>query len=125
MCIRDSVKKDQIENVASTVKFDYFIQAQWTTGDQFNLSIGQGDNAYTPLQMANYVATLGNNGVRNQVSVVAGVEGEGATKKDKATDLNLKAGTLDEVIKGMKRVLSLIHISRLAGKLRVQKGTIT
>ena len=39
---KTDVKKDQIENVASTVKFDYFIQAQWTTGDQFNLSIGQG-----------------------------------------------------------------------------------
>lgn len=117
---KTDVKKDQIENVASTVKFDYFIQAQWTTGDQFNLSIGQGDNAYTPLQMANYVATLGNNGVRNQVSVVAGVEGEGATKKDKATDLNLKAGTLDEVIKGMKRVCSSGTLSGVFGNFPVE-----
>lgn len=114
------VKKDQIETVAARVKFDFFIQAQWTTGDQFNLSIGQGDNAYTPLQMANYVATLGNNGVRNQVSVVAGVEGEGTTNKEKATDLNLKAGTLDEVIKGMKRVCSSGTLSGIFGNFPVE-----
>ncbi|MGN0658922.1 MAG: peptidoglycan D,D-transpeptidase FtsI family protein [Emergencia sp.] len=98
------VKKSQLETVAARVKFDYYIQAQWGVGDQFNISIGQGDNAYTPLQMANYVATLGNGGMRNQVSIVSGVEGEGATVKEKAVDLGLKESTVEEVIKGMKRV---------------------
>ena len=114
------VKKDQIESVAARIKFDYFILAEWTTGDQFNLSIGQGDNAYTPLQMANYVATLGNNGVRNQVSVVSGVEGEGSTKKNKAKNLNLKDGTLDEVIKGMKRVCSSGTLAGVFGNFPVE-----
>lgn len=98
------VKKDQLATVASRVKFDYFIQAQWGVGDQFNISIGQGDNAYTPLQMANYVATIGNGGVRNQVSIVGGVEGEGSTVKKKPVNLGLKDGTIEEVVKGMKRV---------------------
>lgn len=100
------IKKSQLETVAARVKFDYFNQAGWGIGDQFNLSIGQGDNAYTPMQMANYVATLGNGGIRNQVSVVSGVEGEGATVKNDPVDLKLRSGTLDEVIKGMKRVCS-------------------
>ena len=114
------VKKDQIENVAARVKFDYFILAEWTTGDQFNLSIGQGDNAYTPLQMANYVATLGNNGIRNQVSVVAGIEGEGSKQKKKGVKLNLKDGTLYEVIKGMKRVCSSGTLSGVFGGFPVE-----
>lgn len=114
------VKKDQIESVAARIKFDYFIQAEWTTGDQFNLSIGQGENAYTPLQMARYVATLGNNGVRNQVSVVAGVEGEGSTKKDKGKTLNLKDGTLNEVIKGMKWVCSSGTLSGVFGNFPIE-----
>lgn len=103
---KTDVKKSQIETVAARVKFDYFIQAEWGTGDQFNTSIGQGFNAYTPLQMANYVATLGNDGKRNKVSVVAGVEGEGTTVKPKAKDLGLKPGVSKEVIKGMRRVAS-------------------
>lgn len=100
------VVDSQLELVAARVKFDYFNQAAWGIGDQFNLSIGQGDNAYTPLQMANYVATLGNGGVRNQVSLVSGVEGEGAKVKDDPVDLGIDKEMLDEVIKGMKRVCS-------------------
>lgn len=34
----------------------------WKIYDSFNNSIGQGDNTYTPLQLANYVATLVNGG---------------------------------------------------------------
>lgn len=114
------VKKSQLENVAARVKFDYYIQAQWGIGDQFNLSIGQGLNAYTPLQMANYVATLGNNGVRNQVSIVSGVEGEGLTVKDKPVNLNLKSHTTEEVIKGMKRVYSSGTLSGVFGNFPVE-----
>ncbi len=114
------VKKSQLETVAARVKFDYYNQAQWGIGDQFNLSIGQGDNAYTPLQMANYVATLGNDGKRNQVSVVAGVEGEGTTVKEKAVDLNLKDGTVEAVIKGMKRVCTSGTLSGVFGNFPVE-----
>ena len=114
------VKTSQLETVAARVKFDYYIQAQWGVGDQFNLSIGQGDNAYTPLQMANYVATLGNDGKRNQISIIAGIEGEGMTVKEKAVDLNLKEGTIDAVIKGMKRVCSSGILSGVFGNFPVE-----
>ena len=114
------VKDSQVETVASRVKFDYFIQAQWTTGDQFNISIGQGDNAYTPLQMASYLATLGNNGVRNQVSLVSGIEGQGTTVKEASTDLKLKDGTMEEVLKGMKRVCSSGTLAGVFGNFPVE-----
>ena len=117
---KTDVKKSQLENVASRVKFDYYIQAQWGIGDQFNLSIGQGMNAYTPLQMANYLATLGNDGKRNQVSVVSGVEGEGLTVKKKAENLKLKDGTIDAVIRGMKRVCSSGTLSGVYGNFPVE-----
>lgn len=114
------VKKSQLEEVAARVKFDFYIQAQWGIGDQFNFSIGQGFNAYTPLQMANYVATIGNGGVKNRVSVVSGVEGEGLTVKGKAKDLKLKAGTVDSVITGMKRVCSSGTLSGVFGNFPVE-----
>lgn len=98
------VKDSQVEYVAERIKFDYFISAGWGMGDLFNISIGQGDNAYTPLQMANYVATLGNGGVKNQVSVIAGIENEGLTVKDEPVDLKISEDVTFEVIKGMKAV---------------------
>ncbi|MDD6042514.1 MAG: penicillin-binding transpeptidase domain-containing protein [Eubacteriaceae bacterium] len=101
---KTDVKEKYIEQIASDIKFDYFIQAQWTTGDQFNIAIGQGDNAYTPLQMARYLATIGNYGKRNEVSVVSAIEGEGATVKSKAKDLNISEDAFDAVLAGMKRV---------------------
>ena len=35
---------------------------QWYDGDTLSASIGQGNNRYTPLQLANYIATLVNGG---------------------------------------------------------------
>ena len=65
---------------------------------EFNISIGQGDNAYTPLQMANYVATLGNYGVRNQVSIVKGIEGIGETEKDDPYTIDVEKEDMEKVI---------------------------
>lgn len=38
-------------------------QQRWIPGDTISLGIGQGQNTFTPLQMAHAVATLANNGV--------------------------------------------------------------
>lgn len=57
-------------NLTDLVKYSYLNQAGWKIADTLNVSIGQGENAYTPIQMANYIATLANNGYRNKVSVI-------------------------------------------------------
>ena len=98
------VKDDQVENVASMVKFDYFNQAEWTTGDVFNTSIGQGLNAYTPVQMARYIATLGNKGVRNELTLVKTVGGEEQSKEAEAVDIGIPEDDWEAVLKGMRRV---------------------
>ena len=95
---------EMTEDCASMVKFDYFNQAEWSTYDIFNTAIGQGDNLYTPVQMANYIATIGNHGMRNEVSIVLGVEGEGRTVKAAPYDTQTPDAYLNEVMKGMRRV---------------------
>lgn len=67
----NSVKEDQVYRLASICRYDYFDQMHWTQGDTFNLAIGQGEHAYTTLQMAQYMAALGNGGIRNSVSLTA------------------------------------------------------
>ena len=64
------VKKSKYEKVTNLCLYTYFNQAKWNVGDAFNIAIGQGENSYTPLQMANYVATLDNKGVRNKVNII-------------------------------------------------------
>lgn len=43
-------------------RIDYNFHTRWQDFDTFNVSIGQGSNNFTVLQMANYVATIANNG---------------------------------------------------------------
>ncbi|MBR0599498.1 penicillin-binding transpeptidase domain-containing protein [Sinanaerobacter chloroacetimidivorans] len=101
------IKEDMVETVADLCKFTYFNQAAWTTGDELNISIGQGENAYTPLQMANYVATIGNKGVHNQVSLIKAVEGEENREREPGKKIDISSDeTLDHIIEGMKRVVS-------------------
>ena len=47
---------------------------QWTFGNVLQSAIGQLDNAFTPLQMANYTATLANNGTRLRSHLVKSIE---------------------------------------------------
>lgn len=52
------------------LKYSYINQAVWNVGDNLNISIGQGNNSYTTLQMANYVATIVNGGYKRNVSLI-------------------------------------------------------
>jgi penicillin-binding protein 2 len=52
---------------------------EWFAGETVSVSIGQGYNAYTPLQMASATATLANDGIMFRPHVVDYIE-DGATK---------------------------------------------
>lgn len=65
------VKKDaEIKAVAAEYKQMVYENVDWKVYDSFNNSIGQGYNSYTPLQLANYTATIVNGGKRYQPYVV-------------------------------------------------------
>ncbi|MDD4564555.1 MAG: penicillin-binding transpeptidase domain-containing protein [Eubacteriales bacterium] len=101
------VKENLIETVADLCKFTYYNRAKWTTGDELNIAIGQGENAYTPLQITNYVATIGNKGVHNKVSLLKAIEGEGVAEKEPGKKIELKdEKNLEHILEGMKRVAS-------------------
>lgn len=99
------IKESERKKMADRILFDIYPQAEWSTADAFNISIGQGENSYTPLQLANYVATLGDKGVRHNVSVIKSIEGEG--NKEKKVVEKVKVSNekyFDDIIKGMKLV---------------------
>lgn len=98
------------EDLADVIKYKYLNASGWGTGDSLNTSIGQGDNAYTPLQMANYIATLSNGGYRHNVSIVDRTQTYDNTKKTYQTKKDTKRmemndyNNLNEIGKGMARV---------------------
>lgn len=98
------VKKKKVEKLADLCKYTYFVEAKFGTGDMFNISIGQGSNAYTPLQMANYLATIGNGGRHNRVSLIGKVEGKGKPAKKKTTRVNISKKGLAAIEDGLYRV---------------------
>ena len=99
------VREDMVETVTDNVKYTYFNYAKLNTADALNVAIGQGENAYTPLQMANYVVTLANGGQRNKVSLVKGIEGEGQTIKPEPEKMDVDdASFFDILLEGMRRV---------------------
>ncbi len=60
-------------NLVDMITYTFLKQAGWTEADTLNISIGQGQNAYTPIQMANYIASLSNGGYRHNVSIVQNI----------------------------------------------------
>lgn len=61
--------EDNVNPLTDILKYTYVNQAGWDITDTLNVVIGQGQNAYTPIQMANMVATIANNGNRNKTTV--------------------------------------------------------
>lgn len=118
---------------STQIKYDFLDQSQWLLGDTLNVSIGQGQNAYTPLQMARYIATVANGGYKNKVSVVDKVvdyntgksiyENTPSSEKIKINDYNnleiLREGTKmaaeDKVNSGV--------LGKLPFKLGIKSGT--
>jgi penicillin-binding protein 2 len=52
---------------------DLFMTGEWKSGDNINMSIGQGDVLATPLQLADAYSTFANGGTRYQPQVVTRV----------------------------------------------------
>lgn len=80
----DFVREDKVVELAEICKYEYFDKVGWNQGDTFNIAIGQGDNAYTTLQMANYMAAIGRGGKMMDVTLIETT----AKIQNKITNLN-------------------------------------
>ena len=98
------------EDLADTIKYTYLNASGWGIADTLNTSIGQGENAYTPLQMANYIAIISNGGYKHNVSIVDRTQTYDNTKKTYQTKKDTKRiemndyNNLNAIGRGMARV---------------------
>jgi len=72
----------------------------WLLGDTYNVSIGQGDLTLTPLQLADYIATVANGGRVYRPHVNAGLQPE------VRADLTAHASAFSEVQRGMRQTVT-------------------
>jgi Cell division protein FtsI/penicillin-binding protein 2 len=82
---------------------------EWSKpGLPLNAAIGQGQDTFTPLQVANYIATVANGGVRMKPHLVKQIIKPDGTVIDTQPEvlekINLKSNTLATVIAGMDAV---------------------
>ena len=95
----------------------------WNPGNTLNASIGQGDNEFSPLQMARYISMLANGGHKIDVSIIKTIrnaDGSEVSKEeldkfvnkklglseDTEQERELNQGYLNAVLQGMKSVTS-------------------
>lgn len=104
--------KGEKEGLVDKIKYTYLNQAGWTISDTLNVTIGQGENAYTPIQMANFIATLSNGGYRHKLTVVDKIKNYDNSEivyeeKKEPERIKLKNyENLEHVKKGMRKVVT-------------------
>lgn len=80
---------------------------EWYPGDVLQASIGQSDNLFTPLQIANYVATVANGGTNYKAHLLKAVRTDAETgeymeiQPEVRHKVELKRETLEAVLQGM------------------------
>jgi len=92
------------ERLADIIKYDYFNLMKWYESDTLNLSIGQGDHTYTPIQIARYIATIANGGYLNELSLVKQIGAQVVNKNVNVTESFDKSGNLEYVKQAMLQV---------------------
>lgn len=105
------------KGITDVLKYDYINSSGWSMLDTLQITIGQGESAYTPIQMANYISTISNGGYKHDVSVIKNVKNYNNSKilfenehKSDRIDLNnyenldhIKRGMLDVTTSGTSR----------------------
>lgn len=83
----------------------------WYPGDTCQTAIGQSDTLVTPLQLANYIATIANGGTRYRPHLIKSVEnpektaGE-ETKPEVLDKIPFKEENLQAIVRGMRMVVT-------------------
>ncbi len=80
----------------------------WYAGDTLQAAIGQSDNLFTPLALANYAAAIANGGTVYRAHILRGVESQDGsveyTKPEILNKVDISAKTLRAVHQGMVKV---------------------
>ena len=112
-------KKQVVSNVTSQ---------DWYGGDTLQAAIGQSYSLFTPLQLANYAATIANGGTRYKVNLVKSVRSsvDGSVVKEFSPEVvervDMDADVLNAVKQGMKKVVDEGSAAEVFANYGIQVG---
>lgn len=97
----------------------------WQLGDALSSGIGESDNLFTPLQLANYCSTIANGGTRYELHIVKAIINGSTGSVDEtnivvAEELPISQNTFSIVKEGMRRVAAETTIRTLYDPLPVE-----
>lgn len=84
-------EKNERARLEAQYKIEYNFETTWQAFDTFNMSIGQGGNQYTVIQLANYAATIANGGYLMQPHLLKSI-----TTPDKKKTQEIKPHVIHE-----------------------------
>lgn len=90
---KTGVEINESAGVLASISYREAHGGVWYPGDTVQAAIGQSDNLFTPIQLANYVATIANGGTRYQAHFVKSAK----TSDYSTTVLENKGTVLNEV----------------------------
>jgi len=103
----------------------------WYEGSTLSVAIGQESSQFTPLQLANYIATLVNGGTRNAVHLLKEVKSSDFTQlifskePEVLSTIDIQAGNLEAVKAGMLALTTDGSVKRYFQGLPFQVGAKT
>lgn len=112
-------KKQVVQNVTSR---------DWYDGDTLQAAIGQSYSLFTPIQLANYAATIANGGTRYKVNLIKSIRSsvDGSIVREFepeiAESINMDTDVLNSVRQGMKRVADEGSASEIFANYGIQVG---
>ncbi|MDD4689016.1 MAG: penicillin-binding transpeptidase domain-containing protein [Eubacteriales bacterium] len=100
----------EISGILASKDFRKKSKRIWYPGDTLQAAIGQSDHIFTPIQMANYIATLANGGTRYKPHLIKSVndytdDSKTLTVENEIVDtIDMNKKVYNSVIQGMKDV---------------------
>lgn len=88
--VKTGVEIGEAEGILASPEYRASLDEIWYPGDTLQAAIGQSDNLFTPLQLANYVATIVNGGTRYQTHLVQGIYDATSGICTKEEQINIK-----------------------------------
>ncbi len=108
---KTGIELPEAEGVLASVANKEAVGQVWNPGDTVQAAIGQSDNLFTPLQLANYCATIANGGTRYKPYIIKSVlsadmsEVIYETEPQVLNTINVSEKTLKIVKQGMRQVI--------------------
>ncbi len=104
---------------------------KWFKGNTLSVAIGQESSQFTPIQLANYIATLVNGGTRNAAHILKEVKSHDFSEvvhtyePEVLSEINIKPANLEAVKAGMLKLTTEGSVARYFQDLPVKVGAKT